>query len=187
MALKDVLPGYRNPLHGICQKAKLLIADAAQVATVPELPARAAAFTGSATDADFTTVSDDFVFVTPLSMGFAEVDIKVYSGNQTGEIAGDIGSRGGQPKLIFQLVGSDDATEAFAARMVNIGVYAVVTEADGNKRVYGSNCFPARVDVLTAQNPNMPNEGYKGFAFELSYYDISPRAPKFTGSAPLIP
>jgi len=188
MALKDVLqPAFINPLHGICQKAKLLLADAAEVATVPELTARGAAFVGSATDADYTTITTDFVFVTPLSMGFAEVEIMIYSGAQTGEVVGEEGSRQFLNKLVFAVTGASNALEAMAARMLNIGVYAVVVEADGNSRVYGSSCYPARIEAVTAQNPGNPAEGFKGMTFTLYYHDVVARAPKFTGSAPLIP
>jgi len=189
MGFGDILIPKGNKIGGVCNGTEILYAFADQIATHPQLPARAGDYDPddpASSLTDYTELTGDFVFKDPVTQGFCKLQIKPKTGEILGEAQGDEGSKSMKNSFDFVITGDSDEISTSVARFLNEGVIFIITEPDGSKRVMGDSCYPAQVETLTWTHKKNPAEGTKEQVYRVTYTDIG-KTPKLTGAAPLKP
>ena len=145
---------------------------------VPDLPA------APTTDAEYVTVAGDFV--PSATKGFVKIYCTPKTGMIESESVGEVDGYSFKHSFTFFIPGNNDDAEAFGRKLLNTRGYFVITELDGTVRLVGTKKFPAFVEEVKGTSGGKVEER-RGNTFKVFCYGVTPKAPKFTGDAPLKP
>lgn len=139
---------------------------------IPQVPANPVAF------AEAVEISTDFVFKP--GEGFRKLYLTEDTGMMEDESIGERDGKSWRNKMKAFHPGTKAEALGFARWANNTGLIWVVVEADGQKRIVGSEQFPAKIDtnVITTTETT---DGRRGQTLESSCASITP-APIYTGN-----
>lgn len=132
---------------------------------------------------DSVTIADDIVMKPTKQM------YDLYTTMDTAEVkdesVGEIDGKSFESTFEFFHPGSKAKMMALASKVNNGNFFFVVKEADGQKRLFGSPAFPAKIDtssITTAKD----TKGRKGWTAKFRTRGSTP-VPIYTGAVPLSP
>ncbi len=151
-------------------------APLSDVLTFPTLP------DAPATLADEVTISDPFVFKTGKKF------LKFYSTLDTGKIedksVGEFDGKSFEHKFELLFPGTRAEALALIRKMNNTNMVFVASEAGGQKRIIGSEGFPAKMSLSDVTTGSKTSDR-KGTSIMVESRGVTP-APIYTGAIPLV-
>ena len=123
-------------------------------------------------------ISDEFNFKP--GKGFHKFYSTQDAGNVKSEGVGEIDGRSFKHMGSLFHPGTEDEAAGFASSINNASTIWVIVQADGKKRVIGSEAFPAKITSMV-EDSGTKTEDRKGFSFTLESKGFTV-APIYTGA-----
>ena len=137
----------------------------------------------STTLSEMVTISESVVFYAGKKF------LKLYSTMDTGRVldklVGELDGKSFEHSFEWFFPGTLDIAMALVSKFANSNMIFIATEADGKKRIIGSNKFPAKLDIADIDTGAKTSDR-KGIKMKVVSRGITP-APIYTGAIPLTP